>query len=419
MIFNTLPPSLRNTLIATIIVSTLLGGIVGGVVGFAASGWSTSNVWPWLNQSLGIKGITSSNNGSAEQKTKQLVVEDSAATDVVENATPAVVSIVVTQDLSTIYNQSNPFSPFDNFFFFGMPNQTPQPQSGKQEVGGGTGFVITADGLIATNRHVVDQENAEYTVVMNDGTRYEATVLARDTLNDIAIIKVDADNLPVLDLGDSDSIRIGQTVIAIGNSLGEFSNTVTKGVVSGINRRVVAGDGSGFSEVIEEAIQTDAAINPGNSGGPLLDLFGKVMGVNTAVSREGQLIGFAIPINEVKNVIDSVRKYGRIVRPFLGVRYVLLNEEIAKANNITDIDYGALIVRGDTKTDLAIVPGSPADKAGLVENDIILEVNGEKVTQEHGLARILSAYHPDDTITLRVYHKGDIEEREAKLSEQK
>jgi S1-C subfamily serine protease len=149
----------------------------------------------------------------------------------------------------------------------------------------------------------------------------------------------------------------------------------------------------------------------------LLDLFGKVVGVNTAVSREGQLIGFAIPINSVKSVIESVREYGRIVRPFLGVRYVLLNEEIAKMYEITDVDYGALILRGDTMRDLAVVPGSPADKAGLVENDIILEVNGEKISQEKGLARILNNYKPEDVVRLKVYHKGDIIELEAELVE--
>ena len=359
-------------------------------------------------------------NDNADTR-KQVVVESSAAVDVVRETTPAVVSIVVTQDLSQIYNKTGPLSPFDQFFFFGSPflGQTTPPPSGKTQVGGGTGFIITTDGMIVTNRHVVDQENAEYSVVLNDGTQYDAKVLARDTLNDIAVLKIEADNLPVLDLGDSDAINIGQTVIAIGNSLGEFSNSVTKGVVSGINRRVVAGDGGALAEVIEEAIQTDAAINPGNSGGPLLDLFGKVIGVNTAVSREGQLVGFAIPINEVKNIIDSVQQYGRIVRPFLGVRYILLNQEIADANGIKDVTHGALIVRGNNRTDLAVVPGSPADKAGIVENDIILSVNGEQITQERGLAKILSAYKPGDKIKLEVYKKGEAVEVEVELVEKK
>ncbi len=414
MSISKLSKSMKQMLITVIVMSVIFGGITGGVVGIIAASWSQQAIWPNVYSLLGIQTPVSLGQDAPDQdkNKEQFVVESSATINVVSAASPAVVSIIVTQDLSKLYNRTGPFSPFDNFFFFNSP-----PPSGKREVGGGTGFIITTDGMIVTNRHVVDREEAEYTVVLNDGTQNEAVVLARDTLNDIAIIKIESDNLPVLDLGDSDGLQIGQTVIAIGNSLGEYRNTVTKGVVSGIDRRVVAGDSNGFSEVIEEAIQTDAAINPGNSGGPLLDLFGKVVGVNTAVSREGQLIGFAIPINSVKSVIESVREYGRIVRPFLGVRYVLLNEEIAKMYEITDVDYGALILRGDTMRDLAVVPGSPADKAGLVENDIILEVNGEKISQEKGLARILNNYKPEDVVRLKVYHKGDIIELEAELVE--
>ena len=418
MSFKNIPQPIRNALIITALVSVIAGGLVGGVSGALLAGYANDNLWSYVSNSLGIDSGSSGSGQNSSDNSSKIVVEDSATTQVVEQSSKAVVSIIITQDLSDYYNQTGPGSPFDNFFFFGTPFYSP-PQSGKQEVGGGSGFIITTDGMIVTNRHVVERENAEYTVVLNDGTQYTAKVLARDDMNDIAILKIDADNLPILDFGDSDQIKIGQTVIAIGNSLGQFQNTVTKGVVSGINRRIVAGDSSGMSEEIEEAIQTDAAINPGNSGGPLLDLFGKVIGVNTAVSQEGQLIGFAIPINSVKSVIESVREYGRIVRPFLGVRYILLNEEIAKANDIIDIDYGALIVRGETRMDLAVVPGSPADKAGLVENDIILEVNGEKVTQENNLARLLAKYKPNEIVRLKIYHKGEEKEVEALLSEKK
>ncbi len=388
-------------------------------MGAVAAGVAGNNLWPFVVQSLGIAPQTGGAGISeGENVRSQVVVEDSATTDAVSQAVRSVVSIVVTQDLSKLYNQTGPIGPFGDPFFFSFPYGFGAPPSGKQEVGGGTGFIITTDGMIVTNRHVVDQADAEYTVILNDGTTYEAAVLARDTVNDIAILKILSDNLPVLDVGDSDSIKIGQTVIAIGNSLGEFSNTVTKGVVSGINRKVVAGDSRGSSEVIEGAIQTDAAINPGNSGGPLLDLFGKVIGVNTAVSQEGQLIGFAIPINEVKSAIASVREFGRIVRPFLGVRYILITPEFAEANSITGVDHGALIVRGDARTDLAVVPGSPADKAGLRENDIILAVNGEAVTQDRGLAKALAAYKPSDTVRLNVFRKGEEIEVSATLIEQ-
>ncbi|RLB87157.1 MAG: hypothetical protein DRH10_09570, partial [Deltaproteobacteria bacterium] len=227
---------------------------------------------------------------------------------------------------------------------------------------------------------------------------------------------IEAKNLPTLELGDSDKIEIGQTVIAIGNALGEFRNTVTKGVISGIGRTITAGDSRGRSEMIESAIQTDAAINPGNSGGPIVNLAGQVIGINTAISSQGQLLGFAIPINEAKRVINSVEKYGKIVRPFLGVRYILNNPEFAKKNQLK-VDYGAIIVRGETVKDFAVIPGSPADKAGLQENDIILEVNGTKIERGNSLAKLLSKYAPGDEVTLKVLSKGKEKEVKVKLEE--
>ena len=417
MFFKEIPPPLKKIIITTFVASLAAGGALGAVAGLLVMGGQARL---WAERILPVGAVGAPGRNQVNNK-KQTVVEDSATVEVVERAAPAVVSIAVTQDLSKLYNRTGPLlpgSPFDDFFF-SFPFGQPTPPQGKQAVGGGTGFMVTADGLIVTNRHVVDQEAADYTVIMNDGKKYEAAVLARDTVNDIALLKIKADNLPVLDLGDSDKIKIGQTVIAIGNSLGEFRNTVTKGVISGINRRVVAGDSSGAAEVIEEAIQTDAAINPGNSGGPLLDLFGKVIGVNTAVSSAGQLIGFAIPITAVKNVIASVQKHGRIVRTWLGVRYVILNEDIARANNLEGVVQGALILRGAWPTDLAVVPGSPADKAGLVENDIILEVEGEAVAVDRSLTRLLNKYQPGDKVRLKVYHKGQTKEVEVTLAERK
>ncbi|MDP1709323.1 MAG: trypsin-like peptidase domain-containing protein [Candidatus Komeilibacteria bacterium] len=409
MFWQDLSSTFKKVLIITIIISVVGGGLVGGVLGSLGAVWAGSRLAPWLGQTL---------PGVPPEKKDQTIIEDSATVDVVARSTGAVVSIIISQDLSKLYNQTNSLDPFGGLFF-NFPGSGQIAPQGKQQVGGGTGFIITTDGLIVTNRHVVDQMDAEYTVVLNDGKKFPAEVLARDTVNDVAVIRIKADNLPVLDLGDSDAVKIGQTVIAIGNSLGEFSNTITKGIISGINRRVVASDSSGSSEIIEEAIQTDAAINPGNSGGPLLDLFGKVVGMNTAVSQAGQLIGFAIPINAVKNVITSVQKYGRIIRTFLGVRYILLTEEIAKQNNITGIRNGALIVRGAINTELAITPGSPADKAGLVENDIILEVNGEPVTIDKTLTNLLNKYKPEDKVKLKVYHKGEVGEVEVILTERK
>ncbi len=204
----------------------------------------------------------------------------------------------------------NPFSDLPPEFqqFFGQNLQFYQPcQKGTklQEVGGGSGFIISADGLILTNKHVVQDTAAEYTVFTNDGKKYSAKVLARDPNIDIAVIKISASNLPTIKLGDSDSIQVGQTAIAIGNALGEFRNTVNVGVVSGLSRNITASGGGGLTETIYNVIQTDASINPGNSGGPLLNLRGEVMGINTAIAQNAQSIGFAIPINQVKEIISN------------------------------------------------------------------------------------------------------------------
>ena len=392
-----------------LLVSFVVGSVTGGTAGWIAGS---------VNNGKGTRIERGEDVHEVVSRNVQEVEEESATIEAVKSVSPSVVSIVVTKDLRALYEFRRRGFPFDDFFF-GFPGffePTPEIPEGKQQIGGGTGFVISSDGLILTNRHVVDDSEAEYTVLTNDGKEYTAEVLARDQILDLAVLRIEPEGeLVPAALGDSDSLRIGQTVIAIGNALGEFRNTVTKGVVSGIGRNIVAG-GGGMVERIEAAIQTDAAINPGNSGGPLLDLSGRVVGVNTAVSDRGQLIGFAIPINEAKRVIDSVTQYGRIVRPFLGVRYILLNEQIAKANQL-DVDYGALLVRGQRRTDLAVIPGSPADKAGLEENDIILEVDGEKITESYSLARALSRYRPGDRITLTVWHDGETRTVEIVLDE--
>jgi len=399
-----LPARYAFPLILTVILS-LLAGAIGGA---AVTIFGQDFLKPLVGNILPADKPTST---SVNQKVT--VEEESASTDVVKQVSPSVVSIIITKDLSKIYSMTGP-QPFDDFFnqfgfpfnfFFNEQPQQPAPE-GKQEVGGGTGFVINQQsGLILTNRHVVTDTEAEYTVLTNEGQRYEATVVARDAVNDMALVQIQDKNLPAVRLGDSDSVQIGQTVIAIGNALGEYRNTVTKGVISGIGRNVVAGDNRGSSEQLEGVFQTDAAINPGNSGGPLVNLQGEVIGMNTAINSQGQLIGFAIPVNEAKRMIDSYNKYGRIVRPYLGIRYVLVTPELAKANKL-EVDYGALLIKGQTATDLAVVPGSPADKAGLTENDIILEVDGQKIDQEHSLVKALTKYQPGQTVKLKVYSKG-------------
>ena len=424
---------LKKVLAAAVVTATLVGSVCGGAVGFLAGSLAGANLNfnQWLTQWFsGEKSVTKSVEPENNQKEKIVKVEEeSAVIKAVEKVSPAVVSIIVTKDLPIIERYyTDPFSgddffrnffgnDFGDFFGFGIPHYRKKGTE-KREIGGGTGFIISSDGYIVTNKHVVADKEAEYTVLMNDESKHKAEVLARDPINDIAVLKIEGQDLPTVKFGDSSTLKVGQTVIAIGNALGEFRNTVSTGVISGLSRSITAGGAGIGSEQLVGVIQTDASINPGNSGGPLLNLAGQVIGINTAMASGAENIGFAIPINAVKNTIESVRKYGRIVRPWLGVRYVMVNKTIAEENKLS-VDYGALIVRGQKVTDLAVLPGSPADKAGLEENDIILEVNGQKIDQDHPLAMVISRYQPGDEITLKVLHKGKEKEVKVKLEEMK
>lgn len=350
--------------------------------------------------------------------------QEEAVIKTVKEASPSVVSIIITKDLPVV--EQFFFSPFPEFF--GPEFQIPQFRergTQKQRVGGGSGFIVSPDGLILTNKHVVSDTAADYTVLTNDGKKYPAKVLAKDPLQDLAIIKIEQEKIvdgngnlakksfPVVKLGDADKLETGQTVIAIGNALGEFQNTVSVGVVSGLGRTITA-EGGGQVETLEDVIQTDAAINKGNSGGPLLNLKGEVIGINTAISQEGQNIGFAIPINRAKRDIQSIESSGKIIYPFLGVRYIILTEDLAKENNLS-VSYGAWVQMGQGEP--AVFPDSPAAKAGLKEGDIILEFNGEKITTENKLGKIILKYAPGDKVSLKVLRNSEEITLEAALTE--
>ena len=321
---------------------------------------------------------------------------------VVEDISPAVVSIIVTKDLPVFEYYVDPLDPFNGGWpFYTLPQQR-QKGTERKEIGGGTGFIVSSDGLIVTNKHVVSDEDADYTVLTNDGSKFSAEVLARDPIQDLAILKIDGNDtsFPTVELGNSSDTRIGQTVIAIGNALGEFRNTVSVGVISGLGRTITA-SGGGTMETMEDVIQTDAAINRGNSGGPLLNLKGEVIGINTATVLGAQSIGFAIPVDKAKKDIKQVKAGGKIVYPFLGIRYILITA-ILQENNSLPVDYGALITKRDELGEVAIVPGSAADKAGLKENDIILEFDGQKINIDNSLAKLIQRKEPNDSITLKV-----------------
>jgi S1-C subfamily serine protease len=422
----------KKQIILLVLGCFLVSSVVGffsGVLAlrFAADTNSGAVSDTLLNFLKNKKEISKENVSEDRAAYAPVTTQEETVIDVAKNASHSVVSIIITKDLPVMEQYNiNPFGngadntdPFQQFF---QPFQIPQyRQNGtqKQEVGGGTGFVISSkDGLILTNKHVVDIDGAEYTVLDNDGNKYPAKVVAKDPVQDIAVVQIDKKDLPELKLGDSDSIQQGQTVIAIGNALGEFRNTINVGVISGLRRTVTAGDNMGQSETLEEVIQTDAAINPGNSGGPLLNLKGEVIGINTAIAQGAQNIGFAIPINKAKKDLEQVKTGGKISTPFLGIRYIIINKDIQKKNNLT-VDYGALVLRGEQRDDLAVAPGSPADKAGIVENDIILEIDGKKIAEDNSLSNIVQSHSVGDELTLKVMHKGETKDIKVKLEERK
>ncbi len=273
---------------------------------------------------------------------------------------------------------------------------------GSQMQGVGSGIILTKDGYILTNKHVIAGSN-QLTVVSSDGTEYDKVkVVGTDPLNDIAFLKIDdVDNLKPATLGDSSSVRIGQKVVAIGNSLGEFQNTVTSGIISGKGRPITAQEG-GTVETLTDLLQTDAAINHGNSGGPLTNLSGQVIGINTAIAEDAQSIGFAIPINSAKGMIKHLKKTGKVERPYLGVNYMMITPKIANLYNLP-VERGAYVA---TERGSSVIDGSPADKAGIKNKDIITKVGDLKVGEHGSLSSLVSEYATGDTIRLTLVRDG-------------
>jgi S1-C subfamily serine protease len=285
----------------------------------------------------------------------------------------------------------DPFDPFNMF----RP-RTGERQRIEQDIG--TGFIIAADGLIVTNKHVVSETGAKYKVVTKDNKTHNVTKIYRDPSNDLAILQISASDLALVTMGDSGNLKVGQMAIAIGTALGEFRNTVTVGVISGLGRGITAGSPfEGSAERLDNVIQTDAAINPGNSGGPLLNSGGQVIGVNTAISSQGQNIGFALPINVVKEALDQFNTTGKFSRPFLGVQYRMITRELSVLNEVPE---GAYVQE--------VVDGSPAEGAGIEIEDIITKIDGAKVTeQDGGLAKIISGKKVGDRATVEVWRNGE------------
>ena len=346
--------------------------------------------------------------------------ENSQIVKTVQAVMPAVVSIAVSKKLERVEKdlaQAFPY-PYGHMDMHVPPDKI--DAHGMVQVGGGSGCITTKDGTILTNKHVISEPYAEYTVILSDGKKYPAKVVARDPMDDIAILKIKekVSNLPTIKLGGSKNIQLGSTVLAFGNALGTFKNTVSSGIVSGLARTIEAMQIPGApTQEMRGLIQTDAAINPGNSGGPLTDAEGNMIGINTAIVVGAQNIGFAIPVHTAIRDLNDLKKHGKIKRPLLGIRYLTITPEI-KAKIGLPVDDGALVTK-QHPLDKAIAKGGPADKAGIQESDIILKWNGGKITEEVTIQDYLGKSKVGDKVELTVFRNKRETTKKVLLTERK
>ena len=367
--------------LATLLLISVSAGFLGGWLGAKSRG----------QQSL--------NNA---QKAEIVSTESELINDVAEEISPSVVSIDVTAvgEAQDIFGLSQPI----------------------ERRSAGTGVIISEDGIVVTNRHVIPAGTPEVSITLSDGTELEnVRVIGRTSESDsldIAFLKIEdkeGKTLKAAKIGDSGQVKVGEKVIAIGNALGQFQNTVTSGIISGFGRSVIAGD-SNSAETLQNLFQTDAAINEGNSGGPLVNMMGEVIGINTAIAGEGENIGFAIPVNDIKGLIDSVLATGRVERPFLGVRYVSLTDDYAEEFDLSTKRGAFVIPSSDGQP--SIVPDSPAAKAGLKERDIITKVNGTEIDERNSLTSLVGRHKVGEEVTLVIVRDGNEQEIKVKLEAQ-
>lgn len=374
----TLPLKSTLTKVAAVVVAVIV------VAGLSFAGG-------WLGAGSRMKNLNQAQQREVVSSESELI------SSIAKELGPSVVSV------NTTKQSNNPFAQF-----FGQSDEVQ---------GAGTGFIVSDDGVVVTNRHVVPEGTTAVSVTLSDGTELnEVSVIGRtsesDTL-DIAFLKInntEDKQLVPAKLGDSADMEVGDKVVAIGNALGQFQNTVTSGIISGYGRDVEAGSSSGLStESLQDLFQTDAAINQGNSGGPLVNMNGEVIGINTAVAGgTAQNIGFAIPMNDVASLIRSVIRTGKLERPYLGVRYVSITDDYANVYNLP-VKRGAYILP-ETNGNKTILDGSPAQIAGLQPKDIITRINGVAIDDNNNLSSVLARFEVGQRVTMTILRDGQQQE---------
>ncbi len=430
-LINRIKEQARKNLALAIITAFVIGGLLfGTLVFFSVSGRFTEFGNNLRNRYLELKEEIVSRFGkeisgfdlnkgkedggflkeSRESKVYEPADEhERKLIEVIDSTAPSVVSVSISKDVPVMKTcEINPFgnrNPFGDSWALSVPCES--GKTTREKIGGGTGFIVSADGLILTNKHVVGDKNGFYSVLLSDDRKFDAKVVATDDYQDIALLKIDASGLKPLSLGDSDKVRLGQTAITIGNALGEFQNTVSVGIISGKGRSLTAADQlTGRLESIDSVFQTDASINSGNSGGPLINLRGEVIGINTAIVQGAQNVGFAIPINRARRAIESYRVAGKISTAFLGVNYLKSDE--------------GCIIKAAAAYPNGVIKDSPADKAGLRIDDVIIEADGKSLKNgNNSLSSVISEHYPGDTIKLKVKRGDQILDLSATLSERK
>lgn len=373
----------KKILVICLVVIVGLAAVTGGAIADRLFGFKPLDKW-------------FPTRGGTFQLNQRILTEDSVVIDVAEKVSPSVVTV----SIQTPQRRILQFSPFGGF--------STQIQGGEpQDIG--SGFIVSADGLIVTNKHVVSVGGATYKVITRDNKEYPVKQISRDPANDVAVLKIDATGLKPVELGDSSKLKVGQFVIAIGTALGEFRHTVTTGVISGLGRGITAGSAyEGYVEKLDDIIQTDAAINPGNSGGPLLNSAGQVIGVNVAVAQGANNIGFALPINVVKDSLAQFKSSGGFAKKaYLGVQYQMIDKSTAILNKVPQ---GAYVVE--------VINGSPAEKAGVTPGDIISKIDGVEINEKNGgLSKAIADKKAGDVVTLEIWRDGETQKLQVTLSE--